>query len=120
MTDAGEQAPRLRLIKSEDDGLFHVGPFAFQHVDYLEGHDTLYISNDQPNFGAGSGEWTPEGHVVGFDRDGNVSGITLIGVMGAVTTGQEVELTIPVPRQYGIDRADILAAVEATQSHPGN
>lgn len=116
MTNVGDRTPKLRLVKSEDDGLFHVGPFSFRHVDYMNGHDTLLLSNSQPNVGGGSGDWTPEGHVVGFDREGRVSGITLMRVMGTVAAGREVELTIPVPRQYGIERADIVAAVEAAQS----
>ena len=118
MADSGKYTPRLRLVKSEDDGLFYVGPFPFEHVDYLESHDTLYLSNASPNEGAGSGEWTPEGHVVGFDREGKVSGITLMNVLGTLATGQDVELTIPVPRRYGISGSDIRAAIEANQSQP--
>jgi hypothetical protein len=111
MSDFSGEKPSLRLIRSEDDGLFHVGPFSFSEVNYLGGHDTLYLSNSVPNEGGGSGEWTPEGHVIGFDREGKVTGITLMSVMGSIASGREVELTIPVPRKFGISAADIQAAI---------
>ncbi len=118
MVDFGGEIPSLRLIRSEDDGLFHVGPFSFSEVDYLEGHDTLYLSNSTPNEGGGSGKWTPEGHVVGFDREGKIIGITLMRVLGTISTGTEIELTIPIPRKFGISPEDIRAAVnEARSTH---
>ena len=54
-----------------------IGSLTFDHASYDARGDVLYLHVGDPQEAAGSEE-TPEGHVLRFDADGEVIGLTII------------------------------------------
>ena len=72
-----------------------LGHLEFDHVVYDEKADVLYLSVGMPAEAARQ-EATPEGHVVRYDRDGNVIGITLVNAKWLLERDGKIELTVQV------------------------
>ncbi len=70
-----------------------IGDWEFNHVRYDAGSDVLYLSLDEPR--AGTGEESPEGHILRFDEDGEFYGVTLVGVKHLIDAGEEATITLP-------------------------
>jgi uncharacterized protein YuzE len=70
-----------------------LGLFEFDHVVYDDKADVLYLSVGEPEE-ATRQEATPEGHVVRYDGDGNVIGITLVNAKWLVERDGKVEVTV--------------------------
>jgi uncharacterized protein YuzE len=70
-----------------------IGPLDLDHSEYDPDADVLYLSAGPPR--AGYGEETPEGHVLRFDNNDVLYGITLIGVKEIVQAKGVVEITPP-------------------------
>ncbi len=75
-----------------------IGPYTFDRVRYDHDADVLYLSIGDP---AHAADWdeTPEGHAVRFDENGNLAGLTLIGVRRMLETaeaaGEKVSIELP-------------------------
>jgi uncharacterized protein YuzE len=72
-----------------------LGHLEFDHVVYDEKADVLYLSVGKP-VEAARQEATPEGHVVRYDRDGNVIGITLVNAKWLVERDGKIDVTVRV------------------------
>jgi uncharacterized protein YuzE len=72
-----------------------LGHLEFDHVVYDEKADVLYLSVGEPAEAARQ-EATPEGHVVRYDEDGNVIGITLVNAKWLVERDGKIEVTVHV------------------------
>lgn len=72
----------------------HIGPYEFDDVDYDVESDVLYLSIGEPRPAADSEE-TAEGHVVRYDADDSVIGITIIGAGSLLAQDGAVALTLP-------------------------
>jgi uncharacterized protein YuzE len=70
-----------------------IGDWEFDHVRYDAGSDVLYLSVGGPR--AGTGEESPEGHILRFDEDGEFYGVTLIGVKHLIDSGEQTTITLP-------------------------
>ncbi len=68
----------------------HIGPYTFDRVRYDRDADVLYLSQGDP---ARAVDWdeTPDGHAVSFDPDGNLVGLTLIGIRTLLDEAQGSE-----------------------------
>jgi uncharacterized protein YuzE len=74
-----------------------VGPYSFDRAHYDPGADVLYLSQGGLERAADFDE-TPDGHAISFDADGNLIGLTLIGVRRLVEEAQgndEIVLGLP-------------------------
>jgi uncharacterized protein YuzE len=71
-----------------------LGHLEFDHV-YDEKADVLYLSVGEPAEAARQ-EAAPEGHVVRYDQDGNVIGITLVNAKWLVERDGKIEVTVRV------------------------
>jgi uncharacterized protein YuzE len=71
-----------------------VGPHEFDHIRYDARRDVLYLSVGKPQAAADS-LVTPEGHVVRFDAQREVIGITIINAKW-LTERNEVSISLPV------------------------
>ena len=69
-----------------------IGEYVFDHIHYDSDADVLYLSMGEPR--PGTGEETPEGHILRFDKDGKFMGITLLGARELVEAGP-VRMTVP-------------------------
>ena len=72
-----------------------LGHLEFDHVVYDGKADVLYLSVGQPEAAARQ-EATPEGHVVRYDENGNVIGITLVNAKWLVERDGKIEVTVHV------------------------
>jgi uncharacterized protein YuzE len=70
-----------------------IGDWEFSHARYDAEADVLYLSIDGPR--AGTGEETPEGHILRFDENGEFYGVTLIGVKHLIEAGERTTVTLP-------------------------
>ena len=70
-----------------------IGGWTFDHVVYDRDADVLYLSIGEPQ--PGTGEETPEGHIVRFDEGGSFSGITLMDVAELANAGEPIVVTMP-------------------------
>ena len=83
-----------------------IGETTFDHVSYDADGDVLYVSVS----GVAPAHWeeTPEGHALRFDAEGNLCGITFIGVRHNTDSGGNITITIPHKEELGI--ADLVPA----------
>lgn len=65
----------------------------FDHQSYDSDADVLYLSIGAPR--PGVGEETREGHVLRYDEDGNLIGLTLIDVRELIDAEGGIRITIP-------------------------
>lgn len=88
-----------------------LGHWYFDHSRYDREQDVLYLSIGEPR--PGHGEETPEGHILRFDEEGEVCGVTLVGIQQLLDAGNEVGVTLPPPprreRVVGRDLRHVLA-----------
>jgi uncharacterized protein YuzE len=69
-----------------------IGAWRFDDVAYDRDADVLYLSIGPPK--PGTGEETPEGHIVRYDDAGELMGITIIGARLLVDAGEPVYVTV--------------------------
>ncbi len=71
-----------------------IGPVAFDHANYDEEHDVLYLHVGAPQ--AGEGEETPEGHVIRYaPGTSRIVGLTMMGPRRILTRDGHLTITIP-------------------------
>lgn len=66
----------------------------FDHYEYDERGDVLYLSIGEPQVAAET-DATPEGHAVDFDKDENVIGMVLVNVRWLMDRDGELRVTWP-------------------------
>lgn len=82
-----------------------IGGLAFDHAAYDTRGDVLYLHVGQPST-ASAGQQTPEGHVVRYDDEGQVVGLTIINARWLLE--RDGALAVTVPERVEID-SDTLA-----------
>jgi YD repeat-containing protein len=70
-----------------------IGSWEFDDVAYDRDGDVLYLSIGPPK--PGTGEQTPEGHILRYDDAGQLTGITLVGARSLIDAGEPVYVTVP-------------------------
>jgi uncharacterized protein YuzE len=83
-----------------------VGPFVFDHVNYDDRRDVLYLSVGEPR-AADDAVVTAQGHVVRLDADNNVIGLTLINAKWLSDKGDGLLVELPIPREQLISREQL-------------
>jgi uncharacterized protein YuzE len=87
-----------------------IGSLTFDHASYDARGDVLYLHVGDPQEAAGSEE-TPEGHVLRFDADGKVIGLTIINAKWLLERDHAINVTVPEHVAVGPDAlAEALAA----------
>jgi uncharacterized protein YuzE len=87
-----------------------IGSLTFDHASYDARGDVLYLHLGDPQEAAGSEE-TPEGHVLRFDADGKVIGLTIINAKWLLERDHAINVTVPEHVAVGPDAlAEALAA----------
>ncbi len=71
-----------------------IGSLTFEHASYDDGGDVLYlhVSARQP---AAVSEETPEGHVLRFNAQGEVIGLTIINAKWLLKRDHVINVTVP-------------------------
>jgi len=87
-----------------------IGDVVFDHVDYDEGADVLYLHVGDPSAAVEFDE-SPEGYALRFDRSGHLVGVTIVGAGRAVHAGEHLSVTIP--SRIEIDADQLQAAITA-------
>lgn len=72
-----------------------IGDWTFDTVSYDVDADVLYLSIGEPR--PGTGEETPEGHILRYDEDGEFMGLTLIDIGAALDADEAITITLPRP-----------------------
>jgi len=87
-----------------------IGGLAFDQASYDAGGDVLYLHIGAPQAAQG-GSQTPEGHVLRYDAEGRVIGLTIINARFLVERDDELVVTLPQRVQVAPDAlASALAA----------
>jgi uncharacterized protein YuzE len=87
-----------------------IGSLTFDHASYDARGDVLYLHVGDPQEAAASEE-TPEGHVLRFDADGKVIGLTIINAKWLLERDHAINVTVPEHVAVGPDAlAEALAA----------
>jgi uncharacterized protein YuzE len=89
----------------------HLGPYVFDHVSYDEDGDVLYLSIGEPRDAADSEE-TPEGHIVRYDPQGQITGLTLVNAKWLLDRDGALSITFP-QRPAVADVRELQAALAA-------
>lgn len=89
----------------------HLGPYTFDHVSYDEDGDVLYLSIGAPQEATDSEE-TPEGHIVRYDDQEQVIGLTLVNAKWLLDRDDKLSITFP-QRAAIADRRELQAALAA-------
>ena len=71
-----------------------IGHLTFDNATYDEQGDVLYLHIGDRQ-AAASSEETPEGHVLRFDSDGRVIGLTIINARWLLERDGEIAVTLP-------------------------
>jgi uncharacterized protein YuzE len=87
-----------------------IGHLTFDNASYDADGDVLYLHVGERQEAADS-EQTPEGHVLRFDEDGKIIGLTIISAKWLLT--RDGEITVTVPEQVHIGPAALEAALVA-------
>ncbi len=87
-----------------------IGDVVFDHVDYDEEADVLYLHVGDPSSAVGFDE-SPEGHALRFDAAGRLVGVTIVGARRALDSGEH--LCVTVPSRVEIDADQVEAAIRA-------
>lgn len=91
--------------------IVHIGPYAFDDVEYDAARDVLYLSIGAPQVASGSDE-TPEGHIVRYDDRDRVIGVTIVGARELLGHEGAVAVTLP-RRSLTADASELAAALAA-------
>jgi uncharacterized protein YuzE len=76
-----------------------IGNLTFDHATYDADGDVLYLHIGERHAAADS-EQTPEGHVLRFDADARIIGLTIINARWLLE--REGELTVTLPEQVHV------------------
>jgi len=88
-----------------------IAGISFDHHDYDERGDTLYLSVGAPREQAPDyAHETPEGHVVEYDEQGAVVAIELTNARDAIERNRELTITLP-SRPAIADSRQLAAAI---------
>lgn len=79
-----------------------IGSLTFDHASYDARGDVLYLHVGDPQPAAESEE-TPEGHVLRFDADGQVIGLTIINAKWLLERDRAINVTVPEHVAVGPD-----------------
>lgn len=71
-----------------------IGTLEFDHVDYDDVADVLYLTAGEPCPPADS-RGTAEGHNVRYDESGDVIGLTIVNAKWLLDRDGEIRITIP-------------------------
>jgi uncharacterized protein YuzE len=91
--------------------MIHLGPYAFDNVDYDAENDVLYLSIGDPRPAHDMPE-TPEGHGVRYDENGVVIGVTIISARWWLERDGEIKVTFPEAPAIA-DTGEVKAALAA-------
>jgi uncharacterized protein YuzE len=89
-----------------------IGPYTFDHASYDKRGDVLYLSIGPPGRSV-VGEDGPEGHMVEFDEQGQVSGLQLINARWYLDRDGEINVTMPVPERLRVDTGAVEGVLSA-------
>jgi uncharacterized protein YuzE len=78
-----------------------IGPHTFDHASYDKRGDVLYLSVGRPR-AAVYGDETPEGHVLRYDEQGDLVGLTVIGAKAYLDRDGMLAITMPVPERLEV------------------
>jgi uncharacterized protein YuzE len=87
-----------------------IGKLTFDHASYDARGDVLYLHVGEPQAAAESEE-TPEQHVVRFDEDGHVIGLTIINAKWLL--GRDGAIAVTLPELQRIDAEELEPALRA-------
>ena len=87
-----------------------IGNLTFDHASYDARGDVLYLHIWEPQAAAESEE-TPEQHVVRFDQDGQVIGLTIIDAKWLLDRDGAIAVTLPELQR--IDAEELEPALRA-------
>jgi uncharacterized protein YuzE len=87
-----------------------IGKLTFDHAAYDAPGDVLYLHVGEPRAAAESDE-TPEQHVVRFDQDGQVIGLTIINAKWLLDRDGAIAVTLPELQR--IDAEELEPALRA-------
>jgi uncharacterized protein YuzE len=87
-----------------------IGSLTFDHATYDDRGDVLYLHVGEPRDAAYSDE-TPEGHVLRFNADGQVIGLTIINAKWLLERDGAVDVT--VPEHVAVGREQLAEALTA-------
>lgn len=87
-----------------------IGHLSFDHATYDEQGDVLYLHVGLPQAAVESEE-TPEGHVLRFDGDGRIIGLTIINARWLLD--RDGELTVTLPEQIHVQQAAVAPLLAA-------
>jgi uncharacterized protein YuzE len=87
-----------------------VGKLTFDHAAYDAAGDVLYLHVGEPQAAAESDE-TPEQHVVRFDQDGQVVGLTIINAK--LLLDRDGAIAVTLPELQRIDAEELEPALRA-------
>jgi uncharacterized protein YuzE len=80
-----------------------IGPYDFDHIAHDEEGDVLYLSVGEPREAADSQE-TPEGHVVRYDNDEHIIGVSIVNARWIFDLDQAVAVTLTGRSAPGLGR----------------
>jgi uncharacterized protein YuzE len=72
----------------------HLGPYTFDHVSYDADGDILYLSIGEPR-DAPDSEETPEGHILRYDDQEQIIGLTLVNAKWLLDRDDSLSITFP-------------------------
>jgi uncharacterized protein YuzE len=88
----------------------HIGPLVFDHADYDDTGDVLYLHVGPPQ--PGEGEETPEGHVIRFaPGTQRIIGLTVINARHVLE--RDGRLVVTVPETVEASAAELAPALQA-------
>jgi uncharacterized protein YuzE len=87
-----------------------IGQLTFDNASYDAAGDVLYLHVGEPQAAAESEE-TPEQHVVRFDQDGQVIGLTIINTKWLLDRDGAIAVTLPELQR--IDAKELEPALRA-------
>jgi uncharacterized protein YuzE len=83
------------------------GDIIFDQVDYDEEVDVLYLSTGGVK--PVEREESPEGHILRFDENGVICGMTIIGVSRFLDAEENAKVTMP-QREINLSGVDLVSA----------
>jgi uncharacterized protein YuzE len=91
--------------------MIHLGPYAFDDVVYDAQGDVLYMSIGKPRPAADSPP-SPEGHIIRFDENDELIGVTIVNAKWLLERDGELLVTFP-ERSAVADTRELEAALAA-------